>query len=218
MSKQQNNASLKTKLLSAKDVISKYASEIQKLAQDMDMNGGGTLGPDQVKEILQGVSENLGMVQNKIQEVAEGVPATEGEPEEPENPEAPEPDEMIAAGDKGEKGSKKAVSETDKLREEVASLKERFAKEDKEKLANDFASYFPLSQRQAKYNEIMQSKDSLQILQAKLDGIKSINQTRIASRRDNIVHSPEKTTIFKEEGGAGQRSASMGTQADLTDI
>lgn len=230
---QQKSANLKSKLLSAKDSIGEYTKEIQKMAMDMGANGGGTLGPDQVKEILIGVTNNLNAIQSKISEVAEGVPASDGndnmgetmdnESTEDEN------SELTAMGEnsnstkkefglqsKGEKkGSKTATSEGDKLREQVASLLAKDEMREREKLASEFSNLFPLSVRKAKFDEIIASKEPLQILQAKLEGAKAtLVSTKIASKKISSAN----TTIFHEEGGVGQRSASMGNTADLTDI
>lgn len=229
----QKNA--KHTLLSAKQSVSRVATEIQKMAQDMDSNGGGTLGPDQVKEILSGVSENLNQVISTIQDVAENVPASEGQTDDEGMDDESEDDSTMTAGEidltkkemglqsKYEKTSKNKTATEDlaKLREEVAKLKEAAELKAKEEIATQIASKYPLSQRQAKFDEIMKSKDSIDILKAKLAGMNEIStSTKLASSRKDLNGiNPIKATIFNE-GGSAQRQASMGMThfADLTDI
>jgi hypothetical protein len=117
-----------------------------------------------------------------------------------------------------EEGFEKAATEDlAKIREEVAKLKEAADRQAKENIATQIASHFPLSVRKAKFDEIMKSSESLDILKAKLAAIESLNSTKLASGRkiDLNVINPAKATIFNE--GSAQRHASMPV-ADLTDI
>lgn len=223
---------LKTQLLTASNSVSKYASEIQKMAADIDA-GQGSLSPDQVKEILTGVNNNLMGLSSEIKKVAEGVPASGDSMEEPEeSPEMGEdgkprtaktPELGLEEGHEP-KIDRKTVSgknagdpSGDKLREQVASLIQERDAMKKASMAKEYASLFPLSMRKAKETEFLASAESLNVLTAKLDGAKAFSSSqKLASRGSNYLQTinPAQEKVFA--GVTSQRMAKG--PADLTDI
>lgn len=223
--------SLKQALFATKTELSKVASEIQKMAADIG-EGKGTLGPDQVKEILTGVNQYMSKANELVGKAIEGIPSSQSTEDE-DNPDS-EDDTMIASDDtKDSYGledkfepktfkSKKAGDNVPdkKLLENVASLTATVnelltekTQAQKEKIATEFSNYWPPAMRKAKFDEIMKSNEDIKTLSARLDTLKSVTQTKTASSRD--LKSPEQFPVF---GQTLQRSASMPTEATEHDL
>lgn len=142
---------LRQYLLATSGEISKAGSEIQKMAADIG-TGHGTLGPDQVKEILDGVAQHMTTAGDGLKKAIDGIPVSQSQGDET-NPDE-EDNTMIAneqgtdknppkgdyglesefepskfTGAKNGKGDKmkKADDANKKLLEEVASLKSAVA-------------------------------------------------------------------------------------------
>ena len=223
---------LKTQLLTASMSVSKYASEIQKMASDIEA-GQGSLSPDQVKEILTGVNNNLMGLSSEIKKVAEGVPASgDDDMAEPETPQMGEdgkpkvantPELGLEEGHEPKVDRKTAYGKSagdpsgDKLREQVASLMAERDAMKKASMAKEYSSLFPLSMRKAKETEFLASTEPLHILTAKLEGAKTaVSSQKLASKGSNYLQTinPAKENIFT--GVTSQRMAKG--PADLTDI
>lgn len=214
---------LRNYLVATAAEIKKASSEIQKMAADVG-EGHGTLGPDQVKEILNGVASHMSTAGEGLKKAVDGIPSSQSTEDESEPDE--EDDTMIASDDKkgdyglesefepksfsgksDKKKSKVADGQTDKkLLEEVASLSatvkdllsERAAIQ-KEKIATEFSSLFAPAMRQAKYNEMIADKSEVKILQAKLETAKSLlGNQKMASGRDFTKLNPENYPVFSE--------------------
>lgn len=215
----------KTQLLAVNEGITKFASEVKSLVADMEGMGSGSLGPDQVKEILSGVTNNLNAISQKIKEVAEGVPASEGSGDGGEgNAEdgigdgdshqesaagagLQDPYEKIAPKTGVPKG-KTATNNGDQMRELVAKEVEAIiaTKEAKDKIANEMANLVPPHMREATYNEVIKSDKPINILQATLEGMKLSTRTKVASQR-NLKFDTKKFSVFSVEGA--QKNASQ---------
>lgn len=143
---------LRQYLVATNNEMKNAVSEIQKMAADIG-DGHGTLGPDQVKEILTGVANHMNTSYEGIKKALDGIPSSQSTGDE-SNPDD-EDNTMIAnedgtdknppkgdyglesefeptkfTGAKNGKGDKmkKADGQTDKkLLEEVASLKSAVA-------------------------------------------------------------------------------------------
>lgn len=223
----------KNQLLAVVSGIEKFNAEVKSLVADMDGMGTGSLGPDQVKEILSGVGNNLQAIMQKINQVAQRVPAgdggegdgsgdggmgegnesmqesaTESDVGLEKGYEKPAPRETISDKQPKAPNSSKAAAQTgDKLRDMVASEVNQIiaTKEAKEKIAIEAASLVPMHMRQAKYDEFINSTEDIKILSARLDGMKSFVQSKTASQR-KLVLNPKKYPLFAAE--IGQREAS----------
>lgn len=216
----------KNQLLAVNEGITKFASEVKSLVADMDGMGSGSLGPDQVKEILMGVTNNLNAIQQKIQEVAEGVPASEGSGDgEKGNAEdgiggdgesnqenaagggLEDPYQKIAPKTPVPKG-KNATNNGDQMKELVATeVKNIMAqKEAKENIANEMAALVPPHMRQATYDEVMKSDKPIAILSATLEGMKLSTRTKVASAR-NLKFNTKNYSFLQE--GSSQKNASQ---------
>ncbi len=157
---------------------------------------GETLTPETVQEIALEIAEVAEVATELAQEIAEGVPAEEGggimdkingEKEEP----SAEPQQIEVAQDDDDKDKDK---DKDELKDKLASLTTELSGLKREaklaKLAPKYASLFPKNMHEAKMNEIINSKEPLQIVEAKIqeasDIITNKTMVKIASQTDSI--------------------------------
>jgi len=184
----------KTQILKTASTLKDFSSKVKK-AQDE-----GTLTPEVVKEIAEEIKEVVEVAEELAEEIAEGVPAEESRNELGNE----EPKQIEVAADETEEEKKKRLE-----KEKTAQDEDDDKKEDKEKIKNleaslakmerkstlqeiapKYASLFPKSMHEAKLNEILNSKESIPILQAKLKEASEIitNKTmvKIASMNDSI--------------------------------
>lgn len=161
---------------------------------------GETLTPETVKEISEEIMEVASVAAELANEIAEGVPAEEenrdalGEREEG-------PEQIEVAADETEEEKKKrmekkeaAEDDKDEDKEKIKNLEASLLKMQREtklaKLAPKYASLFPQSMHEAKLNEIINSKQPLSIVEAKIqeasDIISNKTMVKIASMSDSI--------------------------------
>lgn len=187
----------KTQILKTASTLKEFSAKI-KSAQI-----GETLTPETVKEISLEIMEVASVAAELANEIAEGVPAEEegrdalsnrGEEEGPEQIEvaADETDD-----EKKKRMEKKEAAEHDDKdddKEKIKNLEASLEKMQREtklaKLAPKYASLFPQSMHESKMNEILESKQSLQIVEAKIqeasDIISNKTMVKIASLNDSV--------------------------------
>ncbi len=164
--------------------------------------GGEVLTPEAVQDIAIEIQQVAEVASELASEIAEGVPAEEetsglGEIGREEVKEEEEPGQISMAQDEEDDEEKK------KLQVEVASMKNELNNIKRagllEKLATKYASLFPKSMKEAKMNEILTAKQSMDVIQAKVqeasDIITSKTMIKVASMTDSIYNFTE------EEGG-----------------
>jgi hypothetical protein len=152
-------------------------ASLVKVAEDMldaatapaqpSADGAGTAGPQEVVDALE-------VVIDELEQVSEAIPA------EPTNA-APEEGAPVEAPVEDAPAEPVPEEEEPKLAKQVRELQAQLDSEKKEKLATQFASLFEDSIQQAKYDEIMAGKDSINTLQAKIDTIEQYKQNEGAS-------------------------------------
>jgi hypothetical protein len=175
----------KTELIKSASTLKEFSAKI-KQAQI-----GETLTPESVQDIALEIQQVAEVASQLATEIAEGVPAEEASPlgemggeREPE----PEPEQISMAQEGEEDDDKK------KLTEQVASMKNELNNIKRagmlEKLATKYASLFPKSLHEAKMNEILTSKQGMDIIQAKVqeasDIITSKTMIKVASMTNSI--------------------------------
>jgi len=137
---------------------------LMKKAQDE-----GNLGPDEVKDIAEDTQEVLLSVVEMIGEIAEGVPATEGEigDEEVVTDEVPEEEPEIpeVVEGEGDEERKKENIQIAKLTKEITQIKNASVHKD---LTIKYGKLFPDTIREAKEKEFAASKDTIPILEARI--------------------------------------------------
>lgn len=176
----------------------KIANEELEIANGQE---AGTAGPQEVVDAIVEVVEDLSAIVEEIPaDPSATVDATEeGVAAEPTSEPAAEPiaepseeeKELIgkvkalrkvrgAAEDDDEDKDKDEDKEKDaKLRSRIAQLEQKLAQKEKEELATEFAKTYSNDTKiqQAKYNEIIKSKDSIKFLEAKLDAIEEYKES-----------------------------------------
>lgn len=189
------NVRSKSQILKTASTLKLFSNKIKK-AQDDEV-----LTPETVKEIAEEIREVAEVATELAEEIAEGVPAEEERDENGERREEPEQIEVAQDDDDDEKKKreKEAADDDDdddkkEMREEVASLKTELFKIKRasklEQLAGKYASLFPKSMHEAKLNEILTSKQPLDIVEAKVqeasDIITNKTMVKVASMTDSI--------------------------------
>ena len=184
----------KAQILKTASTLKEFTSKI-KNAQD------GVLTPETVKEIAEEIREVAEVATELAAEIAEGVPAEGGRGERSEEE---EPRQIEVAADETDEDKKKRMEkdaaeddkddEKDDLKEKLATLQNDLIKIKREatlaKLAPKYASLFPKNMHEAKMNEIINSKQDLSIVEAKIqeasDIITNKTMVKIASMSDSI--------------------------------
>jgi len=184
----------KTQLLKTASILSDFSNKV-KSAQI----GGETLTPESVQEIALEIGEIAAVANELATEIAEGVPAEE-ESRDALSTREEEPEQIEVAAEETEEEKKKRMEKTaaneeeddkDKKIKNLEASMERMQRETKlAKLAPKYASLFPQSMHEAKMNEIINSKQSLGIVEAKIqeasDIISNKTMVKIASMNDSI--------------------------------
>ena len=185
----------KTQLLKSASTLKEFSTKI-KSAQDTEV-----LTPETVKEISQEIMEVAGVAAELANEIAEGVPA-----EEEGTPgilDREEPKQIEVAAEETEEEKKKRMEKTaadndddkDKdLKEQLASLTQELTGLKREarlaKLAPKYANLFPKNMHEAKMNEIINSKEPLNVVEARIQTASNIitdkTMIKIASQSDSI--------------------------------
>lgn len=161
---------------------------------------GETLTPETVQEIALEIAEVAEVASELAEEIVEGVPAEETEESPLDKTNDEEPQQIEVAAEETEEEKKKRMEKTaaddddEELKEKVASLTKELTGLKREaklaKLAPKYASLFPKNMHEAKMNEIINSKQPLQIVEAKIqeasDIITNKTMVKIASASDSI--------------------------------
>ncbi len=193
----------KTQLLKTASTLKEFSSKIKNAQEEV-------LTPETVREISEEIKEVAEVAHELATEIAEGVPAERenglgerGEREEMGGEEEEETRQIEVAAEETEEEKKKkleAAEETDddkdKLKEKVATLSGELSEIKREaklaKLAPKYASLFPQSMHEAKLNEILNSKQPLNIVEAKVqeasDIITNKTMVKVASMSDSIYN------------------------------
>lgn len=185
----------KSQILKTASTLKSFSSKI-KAAQI-----GETLTPETVKEISEEIMEVASVAAELANEIAEGVPAEEENRDAlgGEREEGPEQIEVAAEetdDEKKKRMEKKEAQDDDKDedKEKIKNLEASLEKMQREtklaKLAPKYASLFPQSMHEAKLNEIINSKQPLNIVEAKIqeasDIISNKTMVKIASMNNSI--------------------------------
>lgn len=180
----------KAQILKTAGTLKTFSTKI-KSAQDM-----GTLTPETVKEISLEIMEVAEVAAELAGEIAEGVPAEE-ETRDALGEREKSPEQIEVAADETDEEKKirmeKEKTAKDDDDDEKKELKEKVAKLERKgdlaEIAPKYASLFPQSMHEAKMNEILTSKEPIEILQAKLkeasEIIKNKTMVKIASLSDS---------------------------------
>ncbi len=185
----------KAQILKTASTLKEFSSKI-KVAEE-----GGVLTPETVKEIAEEIREVAEVATELAEEISEGVPAEGGEREE--RSEEPRQIEVAQDDEDDDKKKKEAADkefdkgkddEKEDHKEKLASLQNDLVKIKREatlaKLAPKYASLFPKNMHEAKMNEILTSKQPLNIVEAKIQEASDIitNKTmiKVASMTDSI--------------------------------
>ena len=164
---------------------------------------GETLTPETAKEIAEEIKDVAEVAFELAEEMADNLPV-EDEGRDPLRREEDEGVEQIeVAADETEEEKRKRLEKTaqdeddddkKKLKEQVASLSKELSGIKREatlaKLAPKYASLFPKQMHEAKMNEILNSKQPLNIVEAKIqeasDIISNKTMVKVASMTDSI--------------------------------
>ena len=204
------------KIKSASDSVSKVSS----LFKQAQM---GTMGPDEVKDFVTEAVQTLDQVTDTLTAVAQEVPATEEQgltEETPSIDNAPtdpaqtgpevatdteEPPARIGAEDDDDPEKKEMQTQIASLNSKLASM-ERTA--EVKEIATKYASLWPQKQQSTKFASIMKSKDSIQVLTARLSEAESLlSRSKVATSNRELFASTISSGIYSQEGS--QKSASM---------
>ena len=208
---------LQTRLKSATDSVGKVAS----LFKQAQM---GTMGPDEVKQFTTEAVQTLDQVTDLLTEVATQVPAQEenglGQEETPSIDSEPSPiGEGSETNDTEEPPARIGVDgdedpEKKEMKNQIASLNSKLASMERtsevKELASKYASLWPMKQQSGKFASFMKSKDSIQVLTARLtEATALMSHSKVAtSNKDNFT--AISSGIYSTEGS--QKSASMETK------
>lgn len=183
----------------------KTASNLKTFSTKIKSAQDEVLTPESVKDMAMEIMEVAEIAAEVATEIAEGVPAEESPMMEREERETPDQIEM--AQDKEEenkdkktagitKGAQDKDDDDDKYeeKEKMAKLEAKLAQMERKaklaELAPKYASLFPKQMHEAKMNEIINSKQSLPIVEAKIqeasDIITNKTMVKVASMSDSI--------------------------------
>ena len=157
---------------------------------------GETLTPETVKDMAEEIMEIAEVAAEVAEEIAEGVPAEETERVEEEE----EVEQIEVAADETDEEKRKRLEKTardeddDEDKNKIKNLEAKLASmERKAKLAEyapKYASMFPKEMHEAKMNEIINSKQPLSIVEARIqeasDIITNKTMVKVASMTDSV--------------------------------
>jgi len=189
----------------------------------------GTMGPDEVKEFVTEAVQTLDQVTDTLTAVATEVPATEepglteeSPPEQTpsiDNAEPSPPPMMDSATNDTEeppvvKTAEGDDPEKDEMKSQIASLNTKIASMIRDgevkDLATKYASLWPIKQQASKFASFSKSKESVQILTARLKEAESLmSHTKVATSKTDFNSPTISTGIYS--GVGSQKSASMET-------
>jgi len=160
--------------------LTKVANDLVDVAAAPEQSDAGSAGPQEVVDALENVIDD-------ISTISEAIPAepTSAAPDEVAPEEAPVDDSPVAAPVAEES------EDEPKLAKQVRELQAQLDSQNREKLATQFAElHDEPSVQQAKYEEVLNSKDSLATWTAKID---SIEQYKTTNKGASSSYKPAKT-------------------------
>lgn len=180
---------LKPRIKNASDKVAKLTGIIAKAKEKSAM-----LSPTETADILEDVVETLQSVEEELTGMASEEPTEE-------------PKEQIAKTLDDDKEDEDLKTKVASLESDMKMIKSWAMTQQKEKLASDYSALFADPKvREAKANEILQSKDDLVTLEARVREAKAMKEQftgkeRVASMKGYPIHAP----------ATKQRDASMGS-------
>ncbi len=188
----------KPQLLKTASILKDFTAKVKNAQM------GETLTPETVKEIAEEIAEVASVAAELAMEIGEGVPAEEenrsplGNNREEEGPEQLEVAQDETDDEKKKRMAKKEAAEDDdkdkenkdKIKNLEASLEKLTREATLAKLAPGYASLFPQSMHEAKLNEIINSKQPLQIVEAKIQEASDIIKNKTMVKVASMLNSP----------------------------
>ena len=179
------------RLAKTSPTLTKVAA-LMKKAQDE-----GNLGPDEVKEIAEDTQQILLSVVEMVNEIAEGVPAEDAIEETTEEViETPEekPEVPIVEGKEEDEDKKENKDKIAKLENELNQMKQASIHKE---LTIKYGKLFPEIVREAREKEFATSKDSIQVLEARIKEASGILTDRKAVKIAQLGTDGE--TFFEDD-------------------
>jgi len=150
------------KLAKSMPTLSKIAGLLKKAEDE------GNLGPEEVKEIAEDTKQILLSVVEMVDDIAEGVPAEDALVEEPTEEVIETPEEEIPTVEGQEEDDKDKKRENEKIAKLESELNKIKQASIHEKLTIKYGKLFPEQVREAKEKEFANSKDTIQVLEARI--------------------------------------------------
>lgn len=192
----------------------KTASTLKTFSNKIKTARDEVLTPETVKDMAMEIMEVADVAAEIAMEIAENVPAEEGmgdrdmDRDMDRDSNRMDPAQLEVANEEKDKDKDKLTAGTSRgaadvdddddekkeMREQMASMKNQLNQIKiaslKEKLATKYASLFPKQMHEAKMNEILNSNQSIQILEAKVQEARNIitdkTMVKVASMSDSI--------------------------------
>jgi len=171
---QHNWTSYARKVLSAQ---SKIANELLETAEP---DNGAVAGPQEVVDAIEEIVEQL-------EEVSEAIPAESSAIEEEVEVEAAPEVEVEAEAPVVEEEEEEEPMVA-KLKAQVAALNRKVNAQEREKLAQSYSELFDdVKVAQAKFDEVLSSKDSIGSWQSKIAAIKAYKDNTVSCAQTNGI-------------------------------
>lgn len=177
---------------------------LQKLAADIPSGNpsGAPMGnsPSTPQEVMDLIDQAIDLLEN----AQGGIPANKGGDQQPAPVQtaAEKAPESVTPGEGLTDDKKKSIQKTEprvsgsgegekpnpsELIARIAALEEELEKKKKEEVGMEYAKLFPEEIRQAKFDEIVNSKDSIDVLSMKYQAAKEVSETtvKIATQTPN---------------------------------
>lgn len=161
----------------------------------------GNLGPEEVKEIAEDTKQILLSVVEMVDDIAEGVPAEDAIVDDDDaviSDDIPKRDDDIpiveGQDDDDDKDKKKENEKIAKLQNEVNQMKQASKHKD---LTLKYAKLFPENVREAREKEFANSKDTIQVLEARIKEASTILTDRKAVKAAQLTTTGE--SFFEDD-------------------
>lgn len=169
-----------------KQNLSAIKEQLQKIAMDIENPVEAAAPNGSPEAVMELVTDAISILET----AAEAIPADDTRGQEPEGepavapPKEPKKPAVAAAKKEDEDEEEDKMSE---LMAKIAALEEENTKIKKAKIAEELVEYFPESVRQAKFDEIVSSKDSVDQLTRDLKTAKDVAESASTNARQNYV-------------------------------
>lgn len=173
---------------------------LQKLAADIPSGAPMGNSPSTPQEVMDLIDQAIDLLEN----AQGGIPANKGGDQQPAPVQtaAEKAPESVTPGEGLTDDKKKSIQKTEprvsgsgegekpnpsELIARIAALEEELEKKKKEEVGMEYAKLFPEEVRQAKFDEIVNSKDSIDVLSMKYQAAKEVSETtvKIATQTPN---------------------------------